>query len=72
MTDGGKRFHFYKLPLKPAYEKRGLHDVDLGIAMVHFDLAARDTGLKGAWTFPAAPPVKPAEGMVYIASWVSA
>ena len=41
--------HFFKKPINKAYEKRGLHDIDLGIAVSHFDLGLKKTSLKGVW-----------------------
>ena len=44
-----KAFHFYVRPSNRDYERRGLHDVDLGIALAHFELGARAAGLEGRW-----------------------
>ena len=56
MRDGEGLFHFY-LERSPGYYGRnkklfGMHDlqrVDMGIAMCHFQLAAREAGLDGEW-----------------------
>jgi nitroreductase len=42
-------FHFYKQTVNANYDKRGLHDVDLGICLSHFELSARWIGLDGGW-----------------------
>lgn len=43
-------FHFYKRIVSNRFEKKNLHDVDLGIAMCHFELAAAHNKLVGTWT----------------------
>jgi len=42
-------FHFYLRTMKAAYHDRHLHEVDIGIALCHFELAARCRDLKGRW-----------------------
>jgi len=63
-------FHFY-LKRTPGYENVvkdiKLQNVDMGIAMCHFELSARDLGLKGDWNVND-PQIK-SEGMEYIVSW---
>ncbi|HOI74548.1 MAG TPA: nitroreductase family protein [Syntrophales bacterium] len=44
-----------------------LQNVDLGIAMCHFEAAARELGLDGQWAVEASPPEAP--GREYIATW---
>ena len=62
----------------PSYDRNlkmlGLADlprVDLGIAMCHFELSAREAGLDGAWSTdpPLNPPQLPPE-TTHIASWI--
>lgn len=45
-----------------------LQNVDMGIALCHFELAARATGLKGQWVTNLSP--VDARGMEYICSWM--
>ncbi len=63
--------HFY-LKRTPGYGKIGkdieLQNVDMGIAMCHFELSARELGLKGTWNVND-PQIK-REGMEYIVSWI--
>jgi nitroreductase len=63
-------FHFY-LERTPGYGNIGkeikLQNVDMGIAMCHFELSADELGIKGDWKV-IAPQMKP-EGMEYIVSW---
>jgi nitroreductase len=44
-----------------------LQRVDLGIAMCHFEMVAREVGLAGAWAIDA--PAIAADGREYIATW---
>jgi nitroreductase len=64
-------FHFF-LKRTPGYGKflRGLdlQLVDMGIAMSHFELAARETGLEGTWNV-ADPGFGGAEAE-YVVSWI--
>jgi nitroreductase len=67
---GQDAFHFY-LKRTLGYEKLvkdiKLQNVDMGIAMCHFELSARDLGLKGDWNVND-PQIK-SDGMEYIVSW---
>jgi len=63
-------FHFY-LKRTPGYEKLfkdiNLQNVDLGIALCHFELSAGELGLKGEWA--VSDPQLRTDGWEYIASW---
>jgi len=63
--------HFY-LQRTPGYDKLmgdiKLQNVDMGIAMCHFELSAREAGLAGRWQV-AAPVGIAAGGREYIVSW---
>ena len=65
-------FHFY-LKRTPGYENIikdiKLQNVDMGIAMCHFELSAEELGLKGDWSVTD-PQIKP-DGMEYIVSWIA-
>jgi len=65
-------FHFY-LKRTPGYENIikniRLQDVDMGIAMCHFELSARELDLKGDWSVNE--PQSKKEGMEYIVSWIT-
>jgi hypothetical protein len=67
---GKNAFHFY-LKRTPGYENIikdiKLQNVDMGIAMCHFDLSAKELGLTGDWNVNN-PRIK-ADGMEYIVSW---
>jgi hypothetical protein len=67
-----KAFHFY-LKRTPGYDRLSkqinLQNVDLGIAMCHFELSAKELGLKGDWNIND-PQIKSGD-MEYIASWIA-
>lgn len=46
-----------------------LQRVDLGIAMCHFELAAREAGLAGEWVVDDPGTGRPAQGVEYTATW---
>lgn len=63
-------FHFYKKRLDREYEKRKLHNVDIGIAMCHFELAAKKNDLDGNWEKLTPGVTSIPERTEYIISWV--
>jgi nitroreductase len=75
----GDRWHFY-LQRTPNYGRGSLvfnllrladlQRVDLGIALCHFELTARELGLEGGWAGVNPGLEPPDEGVAYIASWV--
>ena len=71
MGGGQGAFHFY-LKRTPGYGNMGkgieLKNVDMGIAMCHFELAAQELGLNGGWSVD--PPQIESAGLEYIASWI--
>ncbi len=68
----GNAFHF-TLARTPGYDRMikeiRLQNVDMGIAMCHFELAARELGLAGSWS--DRDPGIPSGGLEYIASWTA-
>ena len=69
---GQDAFHYY-LKRTPGYENIvkdiKLQNVDMGIAMCHFDLSARELGFTGDWNVNN-PQIK-SYGMEYIVSWIA-
>lgn len=63
-------FHFYRKTVHPHYQKRGLHDVDLGICMAHFEMAAHHDQLDGKWECITGMNKYTAKDMDYISSWI--
>ncbi len=73
----GGGFHFYLERSKGYYERNkrllnmaDMQRIDMGIALCHFELAAREMKMTGSWQVrgDAAPPVP--DGVVYTASWI--
>ena len=46
-----------------------LQRIDLGIALCHFELVAREAGLGGAWVLEDPGLAPPVSGMLYVATW---
>lgn len=72
MESNGKRFHFFKKPISQRYEEKGLHDVDMGIALSHFDLVVKQYNITGNWE--RLPEISKAykDRVEYMISWVEA
>jgi nitroreductase len=77
----GEQFHFYLQRTKGygkgslAFRLLGLCDlqrVDMGIAMCHFDLAARESKLTGHWVVDDPEIPRPGDTVEYTASWRAA
>ena len=62
-------FHFYKKPVSKRYEAKGLHEIDVGIAMSHFELVSLYNGLSGGWVKHTEESVKAMGDLCYIATW---
>jgi hypothetical protein len=65
-------FHFY-LKRSSFYTNRLVYDIqrnDIGIAMCHFELTAREMGLNGEWNVNKPNTVTGDNGLEYIISWV--
>ncbi len=66
-------FHFY-LQRSPGYRKMtraaDLQRIDMGIAMCHFEVTAREMGLDGHWAAIESPPAEPLPKRAeYVVSW---
>jgi len=70
----GTAFHLY-LDEDRAYSRAIpgvlLQDLDMGIAMRHFEAAARALGLPGGWSRSGSDPIGGPQALRYIASWIS-
>jgi len=62
-------FHFYKKVINKRYELSGMHDIDMGIAMSHFELTSLQNGLAGRWLKHAKENVDPIDDLQYIMTW---
>ncbi len=71
-------YHFYlkrtmgyrDSPLQRLFRVEDLQRVDLGIAMCHFELAARELGLRGHWAVQEPAIEKPDALTEYTVSWI--
>lgn len=70
--DGLYHLYLHEAPLyNRALGKIRIQNIDMGIAMCHFELAARERGLAGRWNpYAAAAPAPARAGWQPIASWV--
>ena len=75
----GQVFHFYLQRTKGypgslatrLFHIEDLQRVDLGIAMCHFELTAKELGLRGKWSIQEPAIEKPDAMTEYIISWIS-
>lgn len=65
-------YHIFKKAVNPRYEKRKLHDMDIGIAMCHFELGAAKKGLKGTWIHEDPNIADLPAKITYMISWIDA
>lgn len=68
---------YFFLQRTPGYGKLidgiSLQNIDMGIAMCHFELSAREMGLSGQWVRQTPPGLKAVpESMEYIVTWIGA
>jgi nitroreductase len=71
IRDADNAWHFYlkeNTVYNNIYKDIKLQNVDMGIAMCHFELAAAELGLKGVWEIKD-PPLKSGD-LKYIVSWI--
>lgn len=66
-----KIFHFYKKPISKHYQTKGLHDVDMGIALSHFDLTSKFYNLGGDWERLPSKQVLDHSDVEYMISFIS-
>jgi nitroreductase len=65
-----KVFHFFKHIVSDRYEKKHLHDIDLGIAMCHFELGCAEQEIYGAWEVLEHGVADIPAKATYITTWV--
>ncbi|UCD05344.1 MAG: nitroreductase family protein [candidate division WOR-3 bacterium] len=63
-------YHFFKKVVNPSYERKKLHDIDIGIAMCHFELGAAHRGLRGKWMQADPQLTGLPSTMHYMATWI--
>ena len=64
-----KEFHFKKKVINKRYELKGVHDIDMGIAMSHFELTSLQNGLSGRWLKHAKENADSTDELQYIMTW---
>ena len=67
--DTTNEFHFYKKPVSKRYEAKGLHDIDMGIALSHFELTSSFNNLSGNWVNRANNKIYSIPEFQYIMTW---
>jgi hypothetical protein len=67
--ESSNEFHFFKKSISKRYELKGLHDIDIGIAMSHFELTSVQNGLSGSWIRHSKEDASSIGDMQYIMTW---
>jgi nitroreductase len=67
--DERNAYHFFKKVISERYEEKGLHDVDMGICMAHFELTAEYCNLKGQWEQNNLDETRFPSDLKYIITW---
>lgn len=62
-------YHFFKKVVNPGYERKRLHDMDIGIAMCHFELGAAKNGQDGKWVRNDPQLTVVPKNTIYMVSW---
>lgn len=68
-NDITNEFHFFKKIISKRYELRGVHDIDMGIAMSHFELTSLQNGLSGSWLKYEQENINSIDDLQYIMTW---
>jgi nitroreductase len=68
-NDTTNEFHFFKKIISKRYELRGVHDIDMGIAMSHFELTSLQNGLSGGWLKYEQENINSIDDLQYIMTW---
>ena len=63
-------FHFFKKVVNKRYERKKLHDIDIGIAMCHFELGAANNHIAGRWKKSEHKIQEIPTGISYMVSWI--
>jgi nitroreductase len=68
-NDTTNEFHFFKKIISKKYELSGIHDIDMGIALCHFELTSLQNGLSGSWVKHTIENVISIDDLQYIMTW---
>ncbi|MDY6905526.1 MAG: nitroreductase family protein [Thermodesulfobacteriota bacterium] len=63
-------YHFFMNKASRLYARFGLHNIDMGIAMCHFELTARELGAQGIWQRQQPVHIHPPADTTYTMTWV--
>ncbi len=73
VKDGNQRsYHFFKKVVSKHLEDRGMHDIDIGIAICHFELGTAQHELGGKWQRKDPDLKNVPENTHYMISWTTA
>lgn len=64
-----EEFHFFKKPINKRYDLKGLHHIDVGIALSHFELMTLQKGLPGRWVDLSNRKVSSNDDLEYLITW---
>ena len=62
-------FHFFKKTISKKYEKTGMHYLDLGIALSHFEMTSLQNKLYGSWKIYPSDKIATTKELEYIITW---
>ena len=68
-NDTTNELHIFKKKIRKRYELRGVHDIDMGIALCHFELTSMQNGLSGSWLKYTQENVNSIDDLQYIMTW---
>ena len=71
IRSAGNKFHYYMkedAAYNTAFKNNRIQNLDMGIAMCHFELAAVELGLNGVWEIME--PMLESGDLKYIVTWV--
>ncbi len=64
-----QELHFFKKPKSTTYEKMGMHELDMGIAMCHFQLSMAESETPGEWQTIPGIKISGQPLLQYVISW---
>jgi nitroreductase len=69
--EGADVLHLYLKKVKQSYYNAGMHNIDVGIAMSHLEMTAREMGLDGNWGRSDPGLERVPEGTEYRVTWTA-
>lgn len=67
----GKSHHFFRKPRNTRSGQKKMHDIDMGIAMCHFELGVEQNKLHGKWTHIDTHVARLPQNTHYMISWAT-